>query len=240
MHMQRHASTNTTTLHHYVTHYVTHYAHALTTRRLYGPFRQMWTFPFEAFLFHLKQLCEGSNWKSVPFTVVRKWSLGRALTLASPVVHSFTSLDVLPQSDFMLGPVLRLACVTSPLLIALTSSRDHTHMHEARYLRFVCRDGVEVRSGEWLLLTSGKTQVIACVEEMAEVWLGGGELIRFWCTQCTPLTGVLEDTDGLIRIPRDTLNTAHAHSLLVRFEKVSVCQLFRRDRGGHYEFEYVL
>jgi hypothetical protein len=66
----------------------------------------------------------------------------------------------------MLGPVLRLACVTSPLLIALTSSRDHTHMHEARYLRFVCRDGFEVRSGEWLLLTSGKTQVIACVEEI--------------------------------------------------------------------------
>ena len=88
---------------------------------------------------------------------------------------------------------------------------------------------------------SGKTQVIARVEEMAEVWLGGGELIRFssWCTQCTPLTGVLEGTDGMVRTPRDTLNTP-AHSLLVRFEEVSVCQLFRRDRGNHYEFEYVL
>jgi hypothetical protein len=208
-------------------------------RRLYGPFRQMWTFPFEAYLLHLKQLCEASNHKTVPYTVARNWALGRALTHAAGESSSCLSLDLVPSSDFMLGARLHAAASVSRLLHALSASVDHIGMLEARYLLFLSRDGVEARCGEWLLFASGGKQMIARVQEMAEVILPSGPRIRLWCSHRSVLTGITEDADAMIRLPKGEADSTAACTLLVRLELVCVTQLACCDRGDHREFRYV-
>ena len=79
----------------------------------------------EGFLLILKQFCEASNHKTVPYTVARNWALARALTRAKGESSSCLTLDLLPSSDHMLGDVLRAATSASPLLHALTTTRDH-------------------------------------------------------------------------------------------------------------------
>ena len=207
--------------------------------RLYGPFRHMWTLPHEAFLLHLKQLCQASNYKTVPFTVLRNWALGRALTLASGESSSCLSLELQPASDFMLGERLQAAVSASPLLHALSAAVDHVGMLEARYLHFVSRDGVEARCGDWLLLASGGRQMIACVQEMAEVVLPSGPRIRLWCNHRSSLKDVTEDTDGMIRLEKHDADSTAACHVLVRLDMVCVTQLECKDRGGHREFRYV-
>jgi hypothetical protein len=115
--------------------------------RLFGPFRQTWTLPQEAFLLHLKQLCEATNWKAVPFMVSNNWARGRALSFAMHARCSCLSLDVQPASDCMMGSQLLSSLSSSPCMRALAQSPDHMFMQEARYLRFVGRDGVEMRIG---------------------------------------------------------------------------------------------
>lgn len=199
----------------------------------------MWTFPFEGYLLHLKQLCEASNHKTVPYTVARNWALGRALTLAFGESSSCMSLDLLPSSDFMLGAHLHAAASVSPLMHALSASVDHVGMREARYLRYFSRDGVQARCGGWLLFASGGRQMIACVQEMAEVMLPSGPRIRLWCIHRSVLTNITEGADAMIRVPHGNADSTAACTLLVRLELVCVMQLECLDRGDHREFRYV-
>jgi hypothetical protein len=207
----------------------------LMCRRLYGPFRQMWTFPFEAFLLPLKHLCEASNWRTVPWTVACKWAMARAFTHATRGSTSALSIDVLPESDFLVGAALLASFAGSALMRAVRDAPDHAGMREARFLRFVSRDGVEMERGNWLLLACGDTQFIACVEEMVEVVLSSGPSIRLWCSRRTALEGVTEGSDGMLRVPKPPTDS----SIWVRLERASVCQLECCDRGAHLEFRYV-
>ena len=192
----------------------------------------------EGFLLTLKQFCEASNHMTVPYTVARNWALARALTRAKGESSSCLTLDLLPSSDHMLGDVLRAATSASPLLHALTTTRDHKCVSEARYLKRVVRDGVEARCGQWLLLASrsGK-QFVACVQEMAEVVLPGGPKVRLWCTDRISLEGITEDADGMFRLKKPS-PTAAACTLLVRLETVCVTNLKCCERNGLLEFRY--
>lgn len=60
---------------------------------LYGPFRQMWCMPFEMFLQRLKQYCEMSNFQSVPYSVLCKWAMSRALLQSDPDSQSSSILE---------------------------------------------------------------------------------------------------------------------------------------------------
>jgi hypothetical protein len=139
----------------------------------------------------------------------------------------------------MLGVRLQAAASISPLLHAVSAAADHVGMQEARYLRFVSRDGVEARCGGWLLLASGGKQMIACVQEMAEVMLPSGPRIRLWCSHRSSLAGITEDADGMLRLQKGETDGNAACHVLVRLELVCVTQLECCDRGGHREFRYV-
>ena len=209
-------------------------------RRLFGPFRQMWTLPFEAYLQELKHLCEASNYKTVPFTVARKWALGRALRrkLGKGDALSHLSLNVAYSSDFLIGATLQAAVSHSALLRALSTTTDHANVTEARSLGFLSRDGVEVRCGSWLLFACHGSKVLARVSEMAEVVLPSGPCVRLWCTDRRS-SGIVEGVDGMIRIWKRDAATS-ACELLVRLETVSMVALLCCDRGPHLEFRYVL
>lgn len=214
-------------------------SHPLSVRRLFGPFRQMWTLPFEAYLQELKHLCEASNYKTVPFTVARKWALGRALRFATGNSSSANSLfiDMEYSSEFLIGAALSAAVSHSALLRALSQTSDHANLMEARAVSFLNRDGVELHLGSWLLIACQERTMIARVQEMAEVLLPTGPHVRLWCTERRS-QGISEGLDGMICIPKRSANVS-ACDLLVRLELVSVQSLICCDRGEHLEFRYV-
>jgi hypothetical protein len=170
----------------------------------------------------------------VPFTVVRKWALGRALSWSIADDSSCLSLDLLPAGDFLVGAALQASCGRSALLGALQASHDHACMCEARYLSFVSRDGVDVRLGAWLLLECESSQFAARVEEMAEVQLSSGCYVRLWCSDVTSLAKVVSDDDGMFRVQK----VNGCNRLLVRLETVCITQLACCDRADHWEFRY--
>ena len=140
----------------------------------------------------------------------------------------------------MLGPVLRKATSVSPLLHALSTTRDHPCVLEARHLSRVCRDGVEVRCGELMLFAGGAgKKMVACVQEMAEVLLPGGAVVRLWCSHRRSLEGVTEDADGMFRLAKHADKSCAACVLLVRLEKVCVTQLQCQDRNRVLHFRYL-
>ena len=125
---------------------------------LYGPFRQMWCMPFEMFLQVLKQYCEMSNFQSVPYSVLRKWALSRALRQSAPDADQSSILDieskcprplttlwrsarfiactcvaVVPTCELFSGPDLRSAQLSSALLAFALQRTDHALGDAARY-----------------------------------------------------------------------------------------------------------
>ena len=194
--------------------------------------------PFEAFLSYLKQLCEASNYKTVAFTVARKWAQARAFTFTKGDISSPLDLEISPSSDFLHTTELTAAVSTSALLLALARTQDHVNLSGARYLSCIMRDRVEVRCGEWLLLACAGQRVIACVQELAEVVLPRGSYIRMWCTH-RQSTGVTEGADAMMRLSKKDACSAGC-TLLVRLEQVSITQLLCEDRGDHLEFRYLL
>lgn len=207
--------------------------------RLFGPFRQNWCFPFEAYLLELKHLCEASNWLTVPYTVATKWSLARSLSRRLDMAsHDILAVETQPASDFLTSRALVDATRTSPLLSALVTTPDHSTMQEARYLHSVSRDQTEVRCDDWILLASKGKQMIAHVCEMAEVRIQSGMCIRLWCDQRQAMGSISEDADGMIRIDKAQVSSTVKTRVLVRFEECSVTLLQCVDRGTHFEYRY--
>ena len=204
--------------------------------RLFGPFRQMWTLPFEAFLQILKGFCEKGNWKTVPWTVATKWAQRRAFSFATHDSSAALQLDVESSSEIMCGDALSRALSASPLLThVLTRSTDHAQITSARHLSFISRDGVEVRIGDWLLVASGSKRVVLRVHEMAELCSPECSKLRLWGEQSRSLDGVLESSDGMIHLDKTMRMTAQ----LVRLELVSIMQILCVDRGAHLEYRYL-
>ena len=213
------------------------HSHSCAFRRLYGPFRQMWTLPFEMFLQVLKGFCEKSNYMTVPFTVVTKWAQRRAFSFLTRRDTSATMLlDVTSSSDFMFGDVLSRALPASALLThVLTHTSDHTFVTHARHLSFICRDHVEIRIDDWLLVACGSKKLVVRVHEMAELTMHDRSCLRLWGTESRSLAGMVEASDGMLRLSK----SMRTSSLLIRLEMVSVMQLLCEDRGTHLEYRYV-
>ena len=133
--------------------------HLMKYLDLYGPFRQMWCMPFEMFLQLLKKYCEMSNFQTVPYSVLRKWALSRALKQSGPGAQTSSMLEiesklgqinrslpllisllnlscaaVVPTCELFSGPDLRSAQLRSSLFaFALQKTLDHALVDAARH-----------------------------------------------------------------------------------------------------------
>ena len=191
--------------------------------------------PFEAFLGFLKAFCENSNYKTVPFTVMQKWAMSRRYMQRNRGTRDILSVDIIASSLPIPASILFASPPPASLLLSrIVQSPDHIGMLSARHLTYIARDGVEIRVGEWVLVSTQLDHRVARVQEMAEVSFHDMTLIRILCSDSCG--GVCEDVDAVLRVSKDRCTS----SLMVRLESVSVVALAVLDRGDHREFRYVL
>ena len=64
----------------------------------------------------------------------------------------------------------------------------------------------------------------------------GAAGVFMWCQNCHIGSSVLEDPDGMMRVPK---GTATQGGMLVALEKVAMSALVVQCRSDHLEFRYV-
>ena len=112
----------------------------------------------------------------------------------------------------------------------------HSHsLHLQEHLKVqVCHLHIEVQ--DWVFLRVARTAQVARVGQMAIVQhVDGIADVYLWCLQCYDACRLLEDPDGLMRIPRVGSEVCG----LVRLSRVSISALVCEVRADHLEFRYV-
>ena len=187
---------------------------------------------------YLKKLFEISNWNSPAASVAKRWMLRRAHLRASTLndgdsgEYSFN----FDHNELLLGPQLLSAFSTSPLLAAVATQR--TDACAVCYLTEIKICSLTLEPQDWVLLREGPNAVIGQIIQMALVRShGGGTEVYLWCGSCRCASQLLEDEDGMMRIPIP--EGGAAQGVLVSLQLVAMSALSCAIRGDHLEFRYV-
>ena len=211
-------------------HIIKHLAKYL---ELFGPFRQSWCMPYEAFLQLLKKMFNMSNYKNAPSFVIRTFAARRAVELASG--DSRNERLTSPSSERLDGIQLTQAQQHSILLRSALSQPDHASVHAAQFLRSFRRGTQTFATGDWILVASGSTHAVMRVAEIAQLYTPASVLLRLWCDQVQHVVQSNQTGDGRIVVPK----SAAARQMLIRMEHVSISLLQCKSLGSTcLEFRY--
>ena len=89
---------------------------------------------------------------------------------------------------------------------------------------------------DWIFVREHKVAVVAQVSQMALVRHGARIGVYIWCRNCHAASMLLEDPDGMMRVP--TGGAKQSPTMLVALSQVSVSTLSCAVRPGHLEFRY--
>ena len=200
-------------------HFLEHLAKYL---ELFGPFRDYWCFPWEAFLQVLKRLFSMTNYKSAPQTVARLWSLKAARGLATGARIAWFE-DVLVHAGDLCTD-MEQACRESLLLQACRVEQ----VRASRMLRSILRGPEQITLQGWILVRDGEEAYVARVAEIAQLSLELDTVIRLLCRNCRVVASGSMDAAGQIEVSLDD----HATVRLVQLERVCVSALHCVEVGS--------
>ena len=148
-----------------------------------------------------------SNFKgNVAINSVSLWSMKTAMRLVFDKCTNFDQDDALVATAMFTTPgQLEHAASISDLCNTCLKHRDDTcNMYAIRFLRSFTRGPVEIRVGDWLLLTKPDDgrQYAAYVVEIAEVFIPGCSLMRINVSEVRETDGVDDTRGGVITVCR--------------------------------------
>ena len=100
----------------------------------------------------------------------------------------------------MTGHELLSAMSTSPLVDAVLKTCPNVYC--VRYLHQVEICSLEMSVHDWIFVREHKVAVVAQVSQMALVRHGARIGVYIWCRNCHAASMLLEDPDGMMRVPR--------------------------------------
>jgi len=200
---------------------------------LYGPFRQSWCMPYEAFLQLLKSMFNMSNYLNAPMAVIRLFAARRAAQLTS-TDNSDSALST-PSSERFDRSALVNAQQHSVLLQHALSQPDHASVHAGQFLRSFRRGTQQITTGSWLLVSSGAARAVMRVAEIVQFWVTGNCFLRLWCEQVRHVSQSNQTWDARLIVQK---SAAAASNMLIRMESVSVHTLQCMDFSQYLEFRY--
>ena len=137
-------------------------------------------------------------------------------------------------NEMMTGHELLSAMSTSPLVDAVFQTCPNVYC--VRYLHQVEICSLEMSVHDWIFVREHKVAVVAQVSQMALVRHGARIGVYIWCRNCHAASMLLEDPDGMMRVP--TGGAKQSPSMLVALSDVSVSTLSCAVRPDHLEFRY--
>ena len=76
-------------------------AHLRAALEEFGPFRNFWCMPWEAFLQVLKRMFKACNWKSAPWTVCQHWAVKSVMHYRDPSRCAWYEDEVTATSEYI-------------------------------------------------------------------------------------------------------------------------------------------
>jgi len=213
-------------------HFQKHLPDAL---RRHGLFRAFWCMPWEAFLQLIKRIIHMGNFKKVAYHVCEFWSMKSALVYAGHSNYVDKLGDEIVHASELNYDMISTLQVSPLMQIAATHS-DTSETYAARGVSSFTREPMEVRSGDWLLVTVDGSSYAGRAGEIMELFLTGGRtVLRMMLLEAQAVLFEDDTRGGVITVSRD----ADASDMYIRVEDAALHEVHCEDVGTVRTFTYV-